>query len=68
MSEPLPAPAFNLTYNVPPTDIGSGYAAGIEQVGGNRKSSRSAARIKPARSFLVEQTSVARDKNPMSIV
>ena len=33
MSDPLPAPSFNLTYNIPPTDIGSGYAAGITQAG-----------------------------------
>jgi len=33
MSDPLPAPAFNLTYDVKPTDIGSGYAAGITQAG-----------------------------------
>jgi hypothetical protein len=33
MSEFLPAPQFNLTYNTPLTDIGSGYAAGITQAG-----------------------------------
>jgi hypothetical protein len=33
MSEYLPAPQFNLTYDVKPTDIGSGYAAGITQAG-----------------------------------
>jgi hypothetical protein len=34
MSDPLPAPTFgNLAYNVPLTDIGSGYAAGIAQAG-----------------------------------
>jgi hypothetical protein len=33
MSDPLPAPSFNLTYDVKPTDIGSGYAAGITQAG-----------------------------------
>jgi hypothetical protein len=33
MSEPLPAPQFNLTYNTPLMDIGSGYAAGISQAG-----------------------------------
>jgi hypothetical protein len=33
MSDPLPAPQFNLTYDVRPTDIGSGYAAGITQAG-----------------------------------
>jgi hypothetical protein len=33
MSDPLPAPQFNLTYDVKPTDIGSGYAAGITQAG-----------------------------------
>jgi hypothetical protein len=31
MSDPLPAPAFSAGYNVPLTDIGSGYAAGIKQ-------------------------------------
>jgi len=33
MSDPLPAPQFNLTYNTPLTDIGSGYAKGIETAG-----------------------------------
>jgi hypothetical protein len=34
MSDPLPAPNFgNLGYNVPLTDIGSGYAAGITSAG-----------------------------------
>lgn len=33
MSDPLPAPAFNLQYNTPLTDIGSGYAAGISKAG-----------------------------------
>jgi hypothetical protein len=34
MSEPLPAPDFSRTqFNVSPTDIGSGYAAGISQAG-----------------------------------
>jgi hypothetical protein len=31
MSDPLPAPAFHLVYDVSLTDIGSGYAAGIAQ-------------------------------------
>ena len=30
MSDPLPAAVFNPMYSVQPTDIGSGYAAGIE--------------------------------------
>jgi hypothetical protein len=30
MSDSFPGPSFNLTYSVQPTDIGSGYAAGIE--------------------------------------
>jgi hypothetical protein len=34
MSDPLPAPVFNLTCDVKPTDIGSGYASGIEQAKG----------------------------------
>jgi len=34
MSDPLPAPDFSRTqFNVSPTDIGSGYAAGITQAG-----------------------------------
>jgi hypothetical protein len=33
MSDPLPAPSFNIPYSVPLTDIGSGYAAGISQAG-----------------------------------
>jgi hypothetical protein len=33
MSEPLPAPVFNASYNVPLTNIGEGYAAGISQAG-----------------------------------
>jgi hypothetical protein len=33
MSDPLPAPQFNLTYNTPLTDIGSGYAKGITEAG-----------------------------------
>jgi hypothetical protein len=33
MSDPLPAPQFNLTYDVKPTDIGKGYAEGITQAG-----------------------------------
>jgi hypothetical protein len=33
MSEPLPAPAFNLVYNTPLSDLGSGYAAGITSAG-----------------------------------
>jgi hypothetical protein len=33
MSDPLPAPSFNIPYSVPLTDIGSGYAAGITQAG-----------------------------------
>jgi hypothetical protein len=33
MSDPLPAPAFNLTYTVKPTDIGTGYATGITAAG-----------------------------------
>jgi hypothetical protein len=33
MSDPLPAPAFNAAFDVRPTDIGSGYAAGIAQAG-----------------------------------
>jgi hypothetical protein len=33
MAEYLPAPSFNLTYNVPPMNIGAGYAAGISQAG-----------------------------------
>ena len=37
MSDPLPAPSFNPTYSVQPTDIGSGYAAGIEQAEGDGK-------------------------------
>ena len=43
MSDPLPGPSFNPTYSVQPTDIGSGYAAGIEQTGGDGESSRGAA-------------------------
>ena len=30
MSDPLPAAVFNPMYSVQPTDIGSGYAVGIE--------------------------------------
>jgi hypothetical protein len=33
MSDPLPAPKFDLTYDVKPTDIGSGYATGITAAG-----------------------------------
>jgi hypothetical protein len=33
MSEYLPAPQFNLTYDVKPTDIGEGYAKGITAAG-----------------------------------
>jgi len=33
MAEYLPAPSFNLKYDVPLTDIGSGYAAGISKMG-----------------------------------
>jgi hypothetical protein len=33
MSDPLPAPTFNAAYTVPLTDIGSGYAKGIETAG-----------------------------------
>jgi hypothetical protein len=33
MSDPLPAPSFNIPFSVAPTDIGSGYAAGITQAG-----------------------------------
>jgi hypothetical protein len=33
MSDPLPAPSFNLTYDVKPTDIGEGYAKGITAAG-----------------------------------
>lgn len=33
MSDPLPAPAFNLQYNTPLTDIGKGYAEGITKAG-----------------------------------
>jgi hypothetical protein len=33
MSEYLPAPQFNLTYAVKPTDIGEGYAKGITAAG-----------------------------------
>jgi hypothetical protein len=33
MSDPLPAPQFNLTYAVKPTDIGEGYAKGITAAG-----------------------------------
>jgi hypothetical protein len=33
MSDPLPAPSFNIPFSVAPTDIGSGYAAGISQAG-----------------------------------
>jgi hypothetical protein len=33
MSDPLPAPSFNIPYSVPLTDIGSGYAKGIETAG-----------------------------------
>jgi hypothetical protein len=30
MSDSFPGPSFNLAYSVQPTDIGSGYTAGIE--------------------------------------
>jgi hypothetical protein len=33
MSDPLPAPQFNIPYSVPLTDIGSGYAKGITEAG-----------------------------------
>ena len=33
MSDPLPAPNFNLQYTVPPMNIGEGYAQGISQAG-----------------------------------
>jgi hypothetical protein len=33
MSDPLPAPSFNIPYSVPLTDIGKGYAEGITQAG-----------------------------------
>jgi hypothetical protein len=33
MSNPLPAPSFNIPYSVPLTDIGKGYAEGITQAG-----------------------------------
>jgi hypothetical protein len=33
MSDPLPAPQFNLTYAVKPTDIGEDYAKGITAAG-----------------------------------
>ncbi|HET9373624.1 MAG TPA: hypothetical protein VFO40_01525 [Chthoniobacterales bacterium] len=33
MSDPLPAPSFNLKYDVPLTDIGKGYAEGITKMG-----------------------------------
>jgi hypothetical protein len=33
MSDPLPAPSFNIPYSVPLTDIGSGYAKGITEAG-----------------------------------
>jgi hypothetical protein len=33
MSDPLPAPSFNIPYSVPLTDIGSGYATGITAAG-----------------------------------
>jgi hypothetical protein len=33
MSDPLPAPSFNIPFNVAPTDIGKGYAEGITQGG-----------------------------------
>jgi hypothetical protein len=33
MSDPLPAPTFPGGYSIPPTDIGSGYAAGITSAG-----------------------------------
>jgi hypothetical protein len=43
MSDPLPGPSFNPTYSVQPTDLGSGYAAGIKQAGGDGESSGAAA-------------------------
>jgi hypothetical protein len=33
MSDPLPAPSFNIPFSVAPTDIGSGYAKGITAAG-----------------------------------
>jgi hypothetical protein len=33
MSDPLPAPSFNIPFSVAPTDIGKGYAEGITQAG-----------------------------------
>lgn len=33
MSDPLPAPSFSGAFDVKPTDIGSGYAAGITEAG-----------------------------------
>jgi hypothetical protein len=33
MSDPLPAPSFNIPFSVAPTDIGKGYAEGITQGG-----------------------------------
>jgi hypothetical protein len=33
MADYLPAPSFNLKYDVPLTDIGAGYAAGITKMG-----------------------------------
>ena len=38
MSDPLPAPVFNLMYDARPDDIGARYAAGIEQAGVNGSS------------------------------
>jgi hypothetical protein len=33
MSDPLPAPSFNIPYSVPLTNIGEGYAKGITEAG-----------------------------------
>src|SRR4029077_12384979 len=33
MCDPLPAPSFNIPYSVPLTNIGEGYAKGIETAG-----------------------------------
>jgi hypothetical protein len=38
MSDPLPAPVFNLMYDARPADIGARYAAGIEKAGGDGSS------------------------------
>ena len=38
MSDPLPAPVFNLMYDARPHDFGARYAVGIEQAGVNGSS------------------------------